>query len=124
MITLRDLAEEERRAFRPRPEAVKWIAEAEEIDVRRKAAEEAEAHRLRCVPLNCGLCGKPCAEERHSLILGDAPKIRVCETCIVKLAVGALQRHWAAEASARAAKALEAACVRDSRRPRSPKGRR
>jgi hypothetical protein len=77
MITLRDLADEERRAFKPRPEAVKWIAEAEEaeaVDVRRKAAEEAEAHRLRCVPLNCGLCGKNAADERGSLIIQYAPQ--------------------------------------------------
>ena len=121
LVLLRDLAMEEMRAYRPPPNALKWIAEAEEaeaVDIRRRAAEEAEAHRLRSVPLDCGLCGKSCADERHSLILGDAPKTRVCETCIVKLAVGELQRHWAAAAAARAAKALEAACLRDSRRPK------
>jgi hypothetical protein len=121
MLTLRALADEERRAFKPRPEAVKWIAEAEEaeaVDVRRKAAEEAEAHRLRCVPLNCGLCGKNAADERGSLIIQYAPPVRICGTCIATELLTALQRRRAAEASARAAKALEAACVRDSRRPK------
>jgi hypothetical protein len=126
-ILLRDLAEQEMRAYRPRPDALKMIAEAEdaeEIDILRQAAEEADAHRLGCVPLNCGLCGKKAADQRGSLIIGYTPPIRICETCIMTTLVTELQRRWAAEASARAAKALEAACVRDARRPLHPKGRR
>ena len=126
LVLLRDLARETMRAYRPPPNALRLIeeaAEAEADDIVRRAAEEAEAHRLRCVPLICGLCGKKAADERRSLILQYAPPVRICETCIVTLVVTELQRHWAAEAAARAAKALEAACVRDSRRRASPEAR-
>jgi hypothetical protein len=126
-ITLRDLATEEMRAYRPPPDALKVLEEdeqAQEVDICRKAAQEAEAHRLRCVPLTCGLCGKKAADERGSLIIQCTPPIRICETCIVTTIVAALQRRWAAEASARAAKALEAACVRDSQGPPRPRGKR
>jgi hypothetical protein len=96
LVLLRDLAMEEMRAYRPPLDALKVLeeaAEAEEIDIRRKAAEEAEAHRLRCVPLNCGLCGRKSADERHSLILGEAPKTRICEICIVTTVVTELDRR-------------------------------
>ena len=115
LVLLRDLARETMRAYRPPANALRLIeeaAEADAVDIVRQAAEEAEAHRLRCVPLNCGLCGKKAADERRSLILQYTPPVRICETCIVTELVTALQRRWAAEAAARAAKALEAACVR------------
>jgi hypothetical protein len=127
MVLLRDLALEEMRSYRPPPDALKIIAEAEEaeqIDIRRKAAEEAEAHRLRCVPLTCGLCGKKAADERGSLIVEYAPPVRICEGCILRTVVYELHRKRAAAMAARAAAALEAECVRDSRRPLSPKGKR
>ena len=73
--------------------------QAQEADICRRAAQEAEAHRLRCVPLTCGLCGKKAANERGSLIIQSAPPVRICGTCIVTTIVAALQRHWAAEAS-------------------------
>ena len=124
LVLLRDLARETMRSYRPPPNALRLIeaaAAAEADDILRRAAQEAEAHRLRCIPLTCGLCAKKCADERRSLILQYAPPVRICEMCIVTTIVAALQRHWAAEAAARAAKALEAACVRDLRRPRRPK---
>jgi hypothetical protein len=106
LVLLRDLAMEETRAYCPPPDALKLIedaGEAEEIDICRRAAEEAEAHRLRSVPLNCGLCGKKAADERGSLIIQYAPPVRICEACIVTTIVAALHRLWAARASARAA---------------------
>jgi hypothetical protein len=138
-ILLRDLAEEEMAAYRPPPDALNMIAEAEEaeaIDVRRRAAEEAEAHRLSCIPFTCGLCGKPCAEERPSLILGTTPKTRICEPCIGAAVVNELDRHHR-RAAAEEVRKLEAESVgvarsqlrswdrelgNIERRPRRPKG--
>ena len=93
---MRDLATEEMRTYRPPPDALKVLEEdeqAQEADICRRAAQEAEAHRLRCVPLNCGLCGKKSANERGSLIIQSAPRVRICGTCIVTTIVAALQRH-------------------------------
>ena len=135
-IMLRDLAEQTMRAYRPPPDALKMIAEAEEIDILRQAAEEAEAHRLSCIPLTCGLCGKPCAEERPSLILGTTPKTRICEVCIFAAVVNELDRHHR-RAAAEEVRKLEAESVgvtrgqlrawdrmlgNIERRPRRPKG--
>lgn len=61
LVLLRDLAMEETRAYCPPPDALKLIedaGEAEETEICRRAAEEAEAHRLRSFRLIAGCAAR------------------------------------------------------------------
>jgi hypothetical protein len=109
-IMLRDLAEQTMRAYRPPDDALKLIEEADAAEVKRRAAEDAALAFARRIPATCGLCGKPCAEERHSLILGTAPKTRICEACIFAAVVNELDRHHR-RAAAEEVRKLEAESV-------------
>lgn len=135
-IMLRDLAEQTMRAYRPPDDALKLIEEADAAEVRRRAAEDAALAFARRLPLTCGLCGKPCAEERQSLIIGTTPKTRICEACIFAAVVNELDRYHR-RAAAEEVRKLEAESVgvtrgqlrawdrmlgNIERRPRRPKG--
>lgn len=105
LTVLRDLATQTMRAYRPPDDALKQIEAEEAAYARRIAAEDIAAALARRLPANCGMCGKSCAEDQRSLIIGDRPKTRVCEMCIGTAVVDALDRHWrrvaAEEAQAR-----------------------
>ena len=122
MVLLRDLATRAKLAYRPPSDALKLIEEEEAAYVRRVAAEDVAAALARHIPSNCALCGKKHKDGQASAILQYTPPLRVCTTCVTTLIVNKLYRRQAAETSARQAKALEAACIRDSRRPPRPRG--
>jgi hypothetical protein len=118
IVLLRDSATQTMRAYRPPSDALKLIEEEEAAYVRRVAAEDVAEAQARHIPSTCALCGKKHAEGQASLILQYSPPLRVCTTCTTTLIVNELYRRQATDASVRAAKALEAACLRDARRPR------
>jgi hypothetical protein len=109
MVLLGDLARQTMRAYRPPPDALKLIEEAEAAEVRRWAAEDAAAAFARRVPDACAFCGKPVEKDGRSLIVGETPRWRVCEPCFVATVVAERdrRRRQAAfeEAQARAAEA-------------------
>jgi hypothetical protein len=112
---LRDLATQTMRAYTPPDDALRLVEEEEAAYVRRKAAEEASAAFARRIPAVCGMCGKSCAEERHSLILGEAPKTRICEICIATTVVAEIGRR-SRQAAFEEAQAREAEADGISRR--------